>query len=222
MNTARSHPAPDFRLIFQSAPGCYLVLTPGLTIVAVSDAYVHATMTERHEILGRGLFEAFPDNPNDPGATGVANLRASLGSVLAHRRTDTMAVQKYDIRRPASKGGGFEERHWRPLNSPVIGEDGTVAYIIHRVADVTDIVRSKREGCEPDRAIRELSVGMSHELRTPLNAILGFAHLLQRDKKEPLSNRHQERVDQILKGAERLLRLIGDIEDLSRVEAGGV
>ena len=106
MITARSHLTPDFRLIFQSAPGCYLVLVPDLTIVAVSDAYLHATMTKRHEILGRGLFEAFPDNPNDPGATGVANLRASLGSVLAHRRTDTMAVQKYDIRRPASKGAG--------------------------------------------------------------------------------------------------------------------
>ena len=63
---------------------------------------------------------------------------------------------------------------------------------------------------------------MSHELRTPLNAILGFAQLLQRDKKEPLSTRHQERVDQILKGGEHLLRLIDDILDLSRIEAGGV
>jgi CheY-like chemotaxis protein len=63
---------------------------------------------------------------------------------------------------------------------------------------------------------------MSHELRTPLNAILGFAQLLQRDKKEPLSGRHRERVDQILKGGEHLLRLIDDILDLSRIEAGQV
>jgi CheY-like chemotaxis protein len=63
---------------------------------------------------------------------------------------------------------------------------------------------------------------MSHELRTPLNAILGFAQLLQRDKKEPLSDRHKERVGQILKGGEHLLRLIDDILDLSRIEAGGV
>jgi CheY-like chemotaxis protein len=63
---------------------------------------------------------------------------------------------------------------------------------------------------------------MSHELRTPLNAILGFAQLLQRDKKEPLSSRHRERVDQILKGGEHLLRLIDDILDLSRIEAGGI
>ena len=158
MSAVRPQKVPDFQLLFQSAPGCYLVLAPDLTITAVSDAYLHATMTKRDEILGRGVFDVFPDNPNDPGATGVANLRASLGRVLTHRRTDTMAVQKYDIRRRESEGGGFEERHWSPVNSPVIGEDGSVAYIIHRVEDVTDIVRLKREGSEQDRTIRELSV----------------------------------------------------------------
>ncbi len=63
---------------------------------------------------------------------------------------------------------------------------------------------------------------MSHELRTPLNAILGFAQLLQRDKKAPLETRHRERVDRILRGGEHLLRLIDDILDLSRIEAGAV
>jgi PAS domain S-box-containing protein len=68
----------------------------------------------------------------------------------------------------------------------------------------------------------EFLSSMSHELRTPLNAILGFAQLLQRDKKEPLSDRHKDRVEQILKGGEHLLRLIDDILDLSRIEAGRV
>ena len=148
MNAARSQPPPDFQLLFQSAPGCFLVLTPDFTIIAVSDVYLRATMTKRNEILNRGLFDVFPDNPNDPEATGVANLRASLGRVVDHCRTDTMAVQKYDIRRPESEGGGFEERHWSPVNSPVIGENGIVAYSIHHVEDVTDIVRLKREGTE--------------------------------------------------------------------------
>jgi CheY-like chemotaxis protein len=63
---------------------------------------------------------------------------------------------------------------------------------------------------------------MSHELRTPLNAILGFAQLLQHDRKAPLGDRHRERVDHILRGGEHLLRLIDDILDLSRIEAGAV
>jgi len=52
--------------------------------------------------------------------------------------------------------------------------------------------------------------------------ILGFSQLLERDKKEPLTARHRERVAQILKGGEHLLRLIDDILDLSRIEAGGI
>ena len=54
--------APDFQALFESAPGLYLVLAPALTIVAVSDAYLKATMTKREEILGRRLFAEL-----DPG-----------------------------------------------------------------------------------------------------------------------------------------------------------
>ena len=139
---------PDFRLLFEGAPGLYLVLTPDLKIVAVSEAYLRATMTQRDAILGRGLFDVFPDNPADPVATGVANLRASLDRVRAQRVADTMAVQKYDIRRPESEGGGFEERFWSPTNSPVLDTKGELAYIIHRVEDVTEFVRLKTIGSE--------------------------------------------------------------------------
>ena len=148
--------APDFQVLFESAPGLYLVLTPALTIVAVSDAYLKATMTKREEILGRGLFEVFPDNPDDPAATGVRNLRASLDRVLTHRVPDTMAVQKYDIRRPESEGGGFEERYRSPVNSPVLGADGKIAYIIHRVEDVTEFIRLKQEESEQRRITERL------------------------------------------------------------------
>ncbi len=134
---------PDFRLLFEGAPGLYLVLTPDLKIVAVSEAYLRATMTKRAEIIGRALFDVFPDNPDDPAATGVANLRASLDRVRAQRVPDTMAVQKYDIRRPESEGGGFEERFWSPTNSPVLDANGELAYIIHRVEDVTEFIRLK-------------------------------------------------------------------------------
>ena len=153
---AQPLPTSDFQALFESEPGLYLVLTPALTIVAVSDAYLKATMTKREEILGHGLFEVFPDNPDDPTATGVRNLKASLDRVLTNRVPDTMAVQKYDIRRPVSEGGGFEERYWSPVNSPVLGADGKVAYIIHRVEDVTEFVRLKQEGSEQHRIIERL------------------------------------------------------------------
>ena len=72
------------------------------------------------------------------------------------------------------------------------------------------------------RAKSEFLSSMSHELRTPLNAILGFAQLLQRDRREPLSDRHRERVDHIVSGGEHLLKLINDVLDLSKIEAGRI
>lgn len=136
---------PDFRTLFESAPGSYLALTPALVIVAVSDAYLQATMTRREEILGRHLFDVFPDNPGDATATGVSNLRASLTRVLQLRVPDAMAVQKYDIRCPNTEGGEFEERYWSPINTPVFGINGEVAYIIHRVEDVTERKRAEED-----------------------------------------------------------------------------
>ena len=126
-------PGPDFRALVESAPGLYLVLTPELDIVGVSDSYLRATMTRRDDILGRGIFDVFPDNPQDPTADGVRNLRASLGRVRRDLVADTMPVQKYDVRRPASEGGEFEVRYWSPMNSPVLGPGGELRYIIHRV-----------------------------------------------------------------------------------------
>jgi signal transduction histidine kinase len=129
---------PDFQRLFEAAPGPFLVLDPDLVVVAVSDAYLRATMTRREEIIGRGIFEVFPDNPDDPTASGVANLAASLDRVREEREPDTMAVQKYDVRRP---DGRFEARYWNPVNYPVLDGAGRLAFIIHRAEDVTEFVR---------------------------------------------------------------------------------
>ena len=139
--TACALPAIDFRLLFESVPGRYLVLTPDLTIVAVSDAYLQATFTTRAAILGRDLFDVFPDDATDPTATGVRNLRASLARVQQEGVADVMAVQRYPVRRPALTGGGFEERYWSPINVPVFDHEQKLAYIIHRVEDVTEFIR---------------------------------------------------------------------------------
>ena len=147
---------PDFRALFEGAPGLYLVLDPDLRIVAASDAYLEATMTERDEIIGRGIFDVFPDNPEDPGATGVRNLQASLERVRLRHVADTMAVQKYDIRRPVSEGGGFEERYWSPVNSPVLDAQKRLLYIIHRVEDVTEFVRLTERESEREAVTSEL------------------------------------------------------------------
>src|SRR5690349_19842115 len=82
----------DLRLVFEASPDVLLVLqpdAPSYTMVAATDARLTATNTTREQIIGRSLFEIFPDNPDDPDATGTSNLRASLDRVLATRAADT-------------------------------------------------------------------------------------------------------------------------------------
>lgn len=135
--------APDFGALFAACPSPYLVLDKEFTIVAVNDAYASATMTKRDEIIGRHLFDVFPDNPDDLNSNGTSNLHTSLIRVLEYGRPDAMAVQKYDIRKPASEGGAFEVRYWSPLNTPVLDARGDVQWIIHYVEDVTEIVQKR-------------------------------------------------------------------------------
>jgi PAS domain S-box-containing protein len=152
-----------FRVLFESAPGLYLVLTPDeFSIVAVSEAYLRATMTERTAIMGRRLFDVFPDDPNDPAADGVRNLRASLERVKTTRTADVMEVQRYPVQRPENEGGGFEERFWSPINSPVFSDTGDLIFIIHRVEDVTLFVRAKALQGKEEEGWRMLEARAEH------------------------------------------------------------
>ncbi|WP_207906558.1 PAS domain S-box protein [Methylomonas methanica] len=155
----------DFRLLFESSPDLYLILNPKLEIVAVSNAYTRATLTRREDILGKTMFQIFPDNPDDPTAEGQRNLRASLQHVLQTGKPDTMPIQKYDIPRP--DGEGFEERYWSPMNIPILGKDGRVAYVLHRAEDLTDFIRVKQQGLEQSQlseTLRAQAVKMEVEL----------------------------------------------------------
>jgi signal transduction histidine kinase/DNA-binding response OmpR family regulator len=136
---------------------------PRFTMVAATHARFVATHTTR-DSLGQGLFELFPDNPDDPAASGMNNLRASLERVLKTRQADTMPVQQYDIRGP---DGGFETKYWSPKNLPILSATGEVLYILHRVEDVTELVRVSELGDEMrgrTHAMEREVISRSHEL----------------------------------------------------------
>ncbi|HKR88196.1 MAG TPA: ATP-binding protein [Phenylobacterium sp.] len=144
----------DPHALFAALPGNYVLLAadPDFTMVAITDERLAATMTRRDDTIGRPLFEVFPDNPDDPNADGVLNLRASLEQVLRTRSPDRMPIQRYDIRRA---DGTFEEHYWSPINWPLIGPDGSVTHIIHAAEDVTDSVREANQRLEIEARLRD-------------------------------------------------------------------
>jgi PAS domain S-box-containing protein len=124
-------------------------------------------------------------------------------------------------------GGTYDVRDRDGRNLRVMDRRTPEGGIVETVWDLTEDMRLAEELRQArlaaeagSEAKSEFLSSMSHELRTPLNAVLGFAQLLRRDRREPITERQKERVDQILKGGEHLLRLIDDILDLSRIEAG--
>lgn len=145
--------SPDYQAIFDASPTPLLVIAPpDWIIVAANEARLKATDTTREQNLGRKLFDVFPEDPSHPEADGVRNLSSSLAQVLATKKADLMAVQRYAL---SDASGVFVERWWNPINIPVLDRDGEVALVIHRVEEVTDLVRLRGEMAANDKVAQQ-------------------------------------------------------------------
>lgn len=136
-------PPFDYEGIFRSTASAYLILDADLTIVEVNNAYLQATDRTRESLLGKHIFDAFPENPKDPQATGVRRLRESLLRVIQTRTTDQVGLLQYDIPIGEAEEGRFEKRYWSPVNSPVLDQEGKLTHVIHQAIDVTPRVASE-------------------------------------------------------------------------------
>ncbi len=123
---------------FQTRWAPYLLADADLRIRAVNAAYEHVSMHPRDSLVGRLLFDVFPDNPANPEADGVANVSSSMELVFRRGVRHWMGVQRYDVPDRRSPGD-FEYRVWTPMNSP-ISDDGKTVAVLHYVQDVTRVV----------------------------------------------------------------------------------
>ena len=128
----------DFAAIFRSLPSPYMVLDRALNYVDANPAYCAVTDHTREQLIGRHLFDLFP-NPGESGR----RLRESFERVFATGQPDSIPLLAYPIPRPASRGGGLEMRYWSAAHVPLHDADGRVAYVMQNTVDVTELQRLK-------------------------------------------------------------------------------
>ncbi|MFG2986605.1 PP2C family protein-serine/threonine phosphatase [Streptomyces sp. NPDC048258] len=137
-----NEPETDYQAVFHALPGAVALLTPDLVYQDANEAFLSMSGRPREQVIGRYLFDVFPENPDDPASSGMRNLQASLQRVAATGERDTMALQRYDVEYP-DRPGVWEERYWSPVNVPVLAPDGTVALLLNRVEEVTELIRAR-------------------------------------------------------------------------------
>lgn len=134
----------EARAIVRSLPGAYVLVAadaPRWTILAASDAYLAATLTQLDGpagIVGRPVFDVFPENPaHAVTEQSEQSVRRAFERVAESGEPYTMPPLRYDIPLPKEMGGGYEERYWEMVNTPVKDADGCITSVLHHVSDIT-------------------------------------------------------------------------------------
>ena len=170
----------DYAAVFHALPGMVALLTPDLVYVEANEDFLRMSGRTREQLIGRYLFDVFPDNPDDPAATGSRNLQMSLQRVIASGERDTMALQRYDVESP-ERPGEWEERYWSPINAPILSPDGQVVLLLHRVEEVTELIKARgREGGGRTRVLEAELYARARELQE-VNERLRESHARERE-----------------------------------------
>ncbi len=122
---------------------------PRFTILAASDTYLEITSSERATIIGRGFFEAFPDDKDFDQETSARN---AFSKVLETRQKVEVPTYRYDVFNAEIKA--FEVRYWSCCNTPIADGTNPVAYILNTVIDITGEVKAKQIAIENENRLR--------------------------------------------------------------------
>ena len=173
-------PEAVYRNLLDALPGHILLLrsdAPNFTIVAVSPDHLKLTRNNKEKLIGKGLFEVYPSNPDDAGDIGAVSIRASLEHVLKYKESHQLPILRYDM---ADEHGRFIERYWKPESRPVLNESGDVILIVHTSIEVTDQVKA--------REVKERMKGMELVERLFLQAPIAINILKSRELVIELAN----------------------------------
>lgn len=148
----------DYNKLFSHIPAAMVVVSPEYKILEATDAYLKITMRRREQIVGKHfLLEAFPDKELSYEENPV---RASLDRALLSKQVDYLEVIRYDLPKPEAQGGEYDVRFWEASHTPVLDEEGNVAYIIQHTSDVTEREVAKLALSESEEKFRFMAEAM--------------------------------------------------------------
>lgn len=110
---------PDFKAPFQASSYPYLLVpAPGLTIIGANEAYLRSVGKTAQEILGEHIFNAFPENSDDPQYTNVEEVRSSIERAIATKLPDTTPFLRYAVPQETPEGRVLREINWSAVHTP--------------------------------------------------------------------------------------------------------
>jgi len=194
------------RTILQTAmDGFWLVDMMG-NLLEVNEAYCQMSGYSASELL----------------AMGIADLEAHGKAIETHMQIQNVLMQgenRFESRHQRRDGSIFDVEvsvKYQPA------EGGRLMAFIHDITErkkkEQELIKAKEKAEESDRLKSAFLANMSHEIRTPMNGILGFAELL---KAPDLTGEEQQQYIRIIKkSGDRMLNIINDIVDISKIESG--
>jgi two-component system, cell cycle sensor histidine kinase and response regulator CckA len=222
----------DYKALFGSLPGMYLVLKQDFKILAVNDQYLKITLEKYEKLVGSNFFETFQKNLNNPEDEGMRQVKISLEKVMKDKSPDYMSIQKFKIRKKTSGNEKYEERYWRILNTPICNKKNEIDYIILKIDDVTENMKLKLENIQNNKdflrlrykdvqkekiqrsqrieSIGQLTGGVSHDINNMLTIINLNCDIIL-NSSQSISSVVKKQCEQIKKTCKHAARLIQQI-----------
>jgi protein-histidine pros-kinase len=205
--TDRQKAERKFRMLLEAAPDAMVIVGAGGRIALINTQCEKLFGYARAELLGQPVETLVPPRFR---TQHVSHRSAFFGQPRA--RSMGAGLDLYGLRRDGTEF---------PVEislSPLETEEGL--FISSAIRDASERRHIEQTLQQASRLKSELLANMSHELRTPLNGIIGFSEFLIDEKPGPLNPRQKEFRNDVLTSGRHLLKLINDVLDLSKVEAG--
>lgn len=192
-----------FRSIFYTAAAGMVLISPFLNIMQVNPAFCRFVGYEEGELLNRNIYEF--THPED-----LERVKSMYEELFALKRASIDCERRYICR-----DGGVV---WGHVSlSCIVGSDGTPAYCIALVQDISLRKALEEKLLTANRELDSFVHTVSHDLRSPLTPIIGYLQFVLEQYSAELSPQVTEMLDEVLCQADRMHAMLEDLLSLATV-----